>query len=121
MPLAAADLEQYRPALTGHCYRMLGSVVDADDAVQDTLVRAWRSLDRFEGRSALGSWLYRIATNVCLNRLRTARRRPEKPETELLQRIADADEPEGRLMARLRLGGPDISEAAVRSVGGAGG
>jgi RNA polymerase sigma-70 factor, ECF subfamily len=71
----APQLEEYRRELTGYCYRMLGSAFEAEDAVQDTLVKAWRALDRFEGRSSLRSWLYRIATNVCLDMLAGPQRR----------------------------------------------
>src|ERR671937_1304101 len=69
------ELEQYRGDLTGYCYRMLGSAFEAEDAVQETLLRALRGLDRFEGRTALRSWLYRIATNVCLDLLGSKERR----------------------------------------------
>jgi RNA polymerase sigma-70 factor (ECF subfamily) len=68
-------LEQYRRELTGYCYRMLGSGFEADDAVQETMLRAWRAADGFEGRSSVRSWLYRIATNICLDMLRGRQRR----------------------------------------------
>jgi RNA polymerase sigma-70 factor (ECF subfamily) len=70
-----AELEQHRRQLTGYCYRMMGSAFEAEDAVQETMLRAWRSIDRFEGRAALSSWLYRIATNVCLTMLDGRQRR----------------------------------------------
>lgn len=101
-----ANLEEHRTALTGHCYRMLGSVLDADDAVQDTMFRAWKAIDRFDQRSSLRTWLYRIATNVCLDTLkdRPRRGRPmeegpagttddilvEKPRDHWLEPIPDA-------------------------------
>jgi len=101
------DLESHRRELTGYCYRMLGSGFEAEDAVQETMLRAWRAADRFEGRSAVRSWLYRIATNVCLDMLRGPQRRarpmdlgpsssadshlaPGLPETTWVQPVPDA-------------------------------
>src|SRR2546422_10813609 len=71
------QLEAHRRELTGYCYRMLGSGFEAEDAVQETLLRAWKGIDDFEGRAAFRSWLYRIATNVCLDILRSSARKAQ--------------------------------------------
>ncbi|GGR78352.1 DNA-directed RNA polymerase sigma-70 factor [Streptomyces nojiriensis] len=100
-------MDRYRVELTGYCYRMLGSSFDAEDAVQDTYIRAWRSYEKFEGRSSLRSWLYRIATNVCLDLLNAGNKRArpmdltapqhqasavlnERPEVTWLEPVPDA-------------------------------
>jgi RNA polymerase sigma-70 factor (TIGR02960 family) len=70
--------EPYRRELVAHCYRMLGSIQDAEDALQDTLLGAWQGLEGFEGRASIRTWLYRIATNRCLNARRSVSRRPAK-------------------------------------------
>jgi RNA polymerase sigma-70 factor, ECF subfamily len=107
-----AALEAHRRELTGFCYRMLGAGSEAEDAVQETMVRAWRSIDGFEGRSSLRSWLYRIANNVCIDMLRSPQRRARpmdmgpstpvaevvlgdgRPPSEYVQPVAD-----GRVIA----------------------
>jgi RNA polymerase sigma-70 factor (ECF subfamily) len=76
---SAATLERYRPLLTGHCYRMLGSILDAEDAVQESMLRAWKGLDRFNDQSSMKTWLYRIATNVCLDTLTSSDRQRIRP------------------------------------------
>ncbi len=86
----SARLEAHRVELTAYCYRMLGAAFEAEDAVQETFIRAWRSFDRFEGRSQLRSWLYRIATNVCLD-MRGASQRRARPMD--LQPASTADRP----------------------------
>ncbi|PRH75884.1 RNA polymerase subunit sigma-70 [Streptomyces solincola] len=114
-------LEEYRTELTGYCYRMLGAAFEAEDAVQDTMVRAWRSLDRFEGRSSLRSWLYRIATNVCLDALNAGNKRARPMDlteaTPVAQaRLQERDEvtwlepaPDGRVL-------PATADPAERAV-----
>ncbi|HEX9986561.1 MAG TPA: sigma-70 family RNA polymerase sigma factor [Thermoanaerobaculia bacterium] len=96
MHVDVSELEAHRTALTGHCYRMLGSSADADDAVQETIVRAWRNLDRFEGRSSIRTWLYRIATNVCLDSLSDSSRRmrpfEEGPASSVEHAVLDSRE-----------------------------
>ncbi|MEU6821597.1 sigma-70 family RNA polymerase sigma factor [Streptomyces atriruber] len=83
-------LEKHRVELTGYCYRMLGSAFEAEDAVQDTMVRAWRSFEKFEGRSSIRSWLYRIATNVCLDMLNAGNRRARPMDLTAAAPLAQA-------------------------------
>lgn len=98
-PLAPSDLEPFRRELTAYCYRMLGSGFEAEDAVQETMLRAWRKSEGFEGRSSLRSWLYRIATNVCIDMHRQVQRRARPTE------MGPASPPDESLL------GPQLPEA----------
>ncbi|MFI7138113.1 sigma-70 family RNA polymerase sigma factor [Streptomyces massasporeus] len=114
-------LEAHRTELTGYCYRMLGSSFEAEDAVQDTMVRAWRSYDKFEGRSSLRSWLYRIATNVCLDMLSAGNKRArpmDLTESTPLARAALSPRPDNTWLepmpdARVLPTTHDPAEAAI--------
>ncbi|WP_151771645.1 sigma-70 family RNA polymerase sigma factor [Streptomyces abyssomicinicus] len=116
-----AAMEGYRKELTGYCYRMLGSSFEAEDAVQDTMIRAWRSREKFEGRSSLRSWLYRIATNVCLDMLSAGNKRARPVDLTAATPLAQAalsprpdhtwlePAPDARVL-------PDASDPAERAV-----
>src|SRR5262245_50907859 len=90
--------EPLRRELQLHCYRIVGSMQDAEDLVQETLLAAWRGLDAFEGRASVRTWLYRIATNRCLNALRARSRRPLEPYPDVL--LDDTPDPAARYEAR---------------------
>jgi len=97
-------VEPYRTALEVHCYRMLGSPQDAEDVVQETLLRVWRSLERFERRASIHTWLYRIATNACLDELERRPRRPQPvlpyPDARLEEAAAPITDPAARYALR---------------------
>ena len=130
--LVQSELEPFRRELTRYCYRMLGSGFEAEDAVQETMLRAWRNADKFEGRSSVRSWLYRIATNVCIDMQRNVQRRarpmemgpssppveshlgPTLPEALWITPIADASvAPEGADPAEV-VPVPGVDPAGVR-------
>jgi RNA polymerase sigma-70 factor (ECF subfamily) len=115
-----APFEPHRAALTGHCYRMLGSVADAEDAVQETMMRAWRALPSFDGRSSLRTWLYRIATNACIDALGDRTRRVRAFEEQPAGRVDDDLETRPRAHwlepapdARILPEGADPAELAI--------
>jgi RNA polymerase sigma-70 factor, ECF subfamily len=112
----AADLgfEQYRTELTAFCYRMLGSAFEAEDAVQETMIRAWRSFDRFEGRAAVRSWLYRIASNVCFDALKGRRRRALPMDME---EVGHADGPVAEPTSETMWVGPIAERRVLDSTG----
>ena len=114
-PVAAPDLEPYRRELTGYCYRMLGSGFEAEDAVQETMLRAWRHADGFEGRSSVRSWLYRIATNVCIDMGRQVQRRARPME------MGPASPPDESFLGPLQPELPwvtPVADATLAPVGG---
>lgn len=116
MPIDVSELEIHRASITGHCYRMLGSAVDAEDAAQETIVRAWRNLDRFEGRSSLRSWLHRIATNVCLDTLAEKRRRYRPIESGSpadLDRLLASTDPQFEMRERTHWLEPIADDRAI--------
>ena len=98
------EMEAHRSALTGYCYRMIGSGSEAEDAVQETMVRAWRAADKLQARGALKAWLFKIANNVCLDMLQSAQRRAQPMDLGPAQ---DADSP---------LGAPLVETAWVRPI-----
>ncbi|WP_285595510.1 sigma-70 family RNA polymerase sigma factor [Kineosporia sp. NBRC 101731] len=119
----ADELEQFRTELTAYAYRMLGSGFESEDAVQEAMIRGWRGLDRFEGRSALRSWMYRITTNVCLDMLKSRERRALPMDLGPSQKTAEVviGEPLGEATwiqpipdGRVLTGTADPAEAAVQ-------
>ena len=106
------ELEAHRRALTGYCYRMIGSGAEAEDAVQETMVRAWKSVDKLQERAALKAWLFRIANNVCLDMLRSAQRRATPMD---MGPSSTHDTPLGRAAGRQRVRAPDRRREGARA------